>query len=169
LGPATEYHSPVFSIRVATGKDMARTKTTTKIKTRPTKTSVKDFIAAVENETRREDANTLLKLFEKVPGWQAQMWGATIVGFGAYRYTYDTGRSGSICVVGFSPRKADLVIYVFDFPGKAGLLQTLGKHRGGLKQCLHINKLAEVDSAVLEKILEAGVIEAKKTWPVTAS
>lgn len=140
-----------------------------KTKTKPTKVSVKDFIAAVENDTRREDAQTLLKLFQKATGWKARMWGPTIVGFGAYHYTYDTGHSGSICVVGFSPRKANLVVYVSDFPGKAGLLQRLGKHKGGLKQCLYLNSLADVDLAVLEKILKAGVAQTKKTWPVTAS
>lgn len=138
-------------------------------KTKPTKVSVRDFIAAVENHTRREDSKALLKLFEKVTGWKAQMWGPTIVGFGAYHYTYDTGHSGSICVVGFSPRKANLAIYVSDFPGKPSLLQKLGKHKGGLKQCLYINKLADVDIAVLEKILKAGVAETTKIWPVTAS
>jgi hypothetical protein len=140
-----------------------------KTKTKPTKITVRNFIAAVENDSRREDAKTLLKLFEKATGWKAQMWGPTIVGCGAYHYTYDTGHSGSICVVGFSPRKANLVIYVSDFPGKADLLQKLGKHKGGLKQCLYINRLADVDIAVLEKILKAGVVETKKTWPVTAS
>ena len=138
-------------------------------KTKPTKASVRDFIAAVENDTRRADANALLKLFAKVTGWKPQMWGPTIVGFGAYHYKYDSGHSGSTCVVGFSPRKSSLVIYVFDFPGKAELLQKLGKHKGGLKQCLYINKLADVDVAVLSKILEAGVAETKRAWPVTAA
>ncbi len=138
-------------------------------KTKPTKVNVEDFIAAVENDTRRADAQTLLKLFKKVTGWKAKMWGPTIVGFGAYHYTYDSGHSGSICAVGFSPRKANLVIYVFDFPGKAELLQKLGKHKGGLNQCLYINKLADVDLAVLAEIIKAGVAETKKTWPVTAS
>ncbi|MGH9935837.1 MAG: DUF1801 domain-containing protein [Blastocatellia bacterium] len=141
----------------------------TEIKTNPTKVSVRNFIAAVENDTRREDAKTLLKLFGKATGWKARMWGPTIVGFGAYHYTYASGHSGSTCVVGFSPRKANSVIYVFDFPGKEELLQKLGKHKGGLKQCLYINKLADVDLAVLEEILKAGVVEAKKIWPVTAS
>jgi hypothetical protein len=138
-------------------------------KTKPTKTSVKEFIAAIENDARRDAARTLLKTFEKATRWKAQMWGPTIVGFGAYHYTYESGHSGSICVVGFSPRKANLVIYVFDFPGKADLLQKLGKHKGGLKQCLYLNRLADVDLAVLEKILKAGVAETKKAWPVTAS
>ncbi|HEV2702407.1 MAG TPA: hypothetical protein VGV09_12285, partial [Steroidobacteraceae bacterium] len=82
---------------------------------------------------------------------------------------YDTGHSGSICVVGFSPRKANLVIYVADFAGKEALLAKLGKHKGGLKQCLYVNKLADVDTAVLEKIVKAGVAETKRTWPVTAA
>jgi hypothetical protein len=138
-------------------------------KTKPTKASVRDFIAAVENGTRRADANALLKLFAKVTGWKPQMWGPTIVGFGAYHYKYESGHSGSTCVVGFSPRKSSLVIYAFDFPGKAELLQKLGKHKGGLKQCLYINKLADVDPAVLSKILEAGVAETKRAWPVTAA
>ncbi len=81
---------------------------------------------------------------------------------------YASGRTGSACAVGFSPRKANLVIYVFDFPGKAELLKKLGKHKGGIKQCLYINKLADVDTAVLEKILKAGIVQAKKHWPVTA-
>src|SRR5205085_788257 len=101
--------------------------------------------------------------------WKARMWGQTIVGCGAYHYTYESGHSGSSCVVGFSPRSGNLVIYVFGFPGKAELLEKLGKHKGGLKSCLHINKLADVDVAVLEKILKAGVVATKKTWPVTAS
>ena len=138
-------------------------------KTKPTKVSVKSFISAVENETRREDAKVLLALFEKATGWKAKMWGPTIVGFGAYHYTYETGHSGSSCVVGFSPRKANLVFYVFGFPGKADLLQKLGKHKGGLKGCLHINKLADVDLVILEQILLAGVVATKKTWPVTPS
>ena len=138
-------------------------------KTNATKVSVKRFISDVENETRREDAKVLLALFEKTTGWKAKMWGPTIVGFGAYHYTYETGHSGSSCVVGFSPRKANLVFYVFGFPRKADLLQKLGKHKGGLKGCLHINKLADVDLVILEQILLAGVLATKKTWPVTPS
>ena len=139
----------------------------TKTKTKPTKVSVRDFIAAVENDTRREDARTLLKVLEHVTGWKARMWGPTIVGFGAYHYTYDTGHSGSSCVVGFSPRTANLVVYVFGFPGKADLLQKLGKHKGGLDGCLYINKIADVDLAVLEQIVKAGVAQTEKVWPVT--
>jgi len=107
-------------------------------KTKTTKGSVKDFVAKVKNDTRRKDAETLLKVFEKATGWKAQMWGPTIVGYGRYKYTYDTGHTGEICVVGFSPRNANLVIY--QHPGPSGktadLLAKLGKHKGGLDSCL---------------------------------
>jgi hypothetical protein len=129
--------------------------------------TVTKFIAAVKNDTRRQDAKTLLKLFERATGWKARMWGPTIVGCGVYHYTYDSGRSGTSCVVGFSPRAGNLVIYVFGFPGKADLLKKLGKHKGGLQGCLHINKLADVDLAILEQILKAGVVATKQTWRVT--
>jgi hypothetical protein len=141
----------------------------TKNKTQVTSVSATQFIAAIKNDTRREDAKVVLKLFKKVTGWKAQMWGPTIVGFGAYHYTYESGRTGSICAVGFSPRGANLVIYAADFPGKEKLLQKLGKHKGGIKQCLYINKLEDVDLDVLEKIIKNGVTAIKKQWPVTAS
>ena len=139
-----------------------------KIKTAPTKVSVAAFIDSVENETRRGDAKVLLKLFRDVTGWKPKMWGPTIIGFGAYHYTYASGHSGSICAVGFSPRKASQVIYVADFPGKDKLLDALGKHTGGLKQCLYINKLADVDLAVLRRIVEGGLAQIRQDWPVTA-
>ena len=138
-------------------------------KTQATTASVSAFIEAVDNDTRRADAKTLLKLMKDVTGWKAKLWGATIIGFGAYHYTYASGHSGSICALGFSPRKGSLVVYVADFPGKAGLLKSLGKHKGGLKQCLYINKLADVDLTVLRKILEGGLAQISKDWPVTAS
>jgi hypothetical protein len=145
-------------------------------KTKTTRISVRDFIAKVKNETRRKDAETLLQVFDKATGWKAQMWGPTIVGYGRYKYTYDTGHSGEICVVGFSPRAANLVIYQHpDLSGKtAVLLKKLGKHKGGLDSCLYINKLADIDLGVLEKLIELGVSTLKKTaaekrWPVSAS
>ena len=138
------------------------------IKTAPTKVSVTAFIDSVENDTRRADAKVLLKLFKDVTGWKPKMWGPTIIGFGAYHYTYASGHSGSVCAVGFSPRTGSQVIYAADFPGKDKLLAALGKHKGGLKQCLYINKLADVDLAVLRRIVEGGLAQIRKDWPVTA-
>lgn len=147
-----------------------------KLKTHVTKVSVKDFIAAVPNETRRADADTLLKLFEKITGWKAQMWGPTIIGFGKYTYTYDSGHSGDMCVTGFSPRGAALSIYgglYPDQPEAQAILKTLGKHKSS-KACVYINKLDDVDLKVLEKYLKAGVANMKKmtkekSWPLSGS
>jgi hypothetical protein len=139
------------------------------MKTKPTGASVKDFIAAVENDTRRQDAQTLVKLCKKVSGWNAYMLGPTIIGFGTRHYTYASGRSGSVCALGFSPRKANLVFYLSGFPGKEDLLNKLGKHQGGIKSCLYINKLADIDLKVLEKLLKESVTTAKKSGNVTAT
>ena len=145
-----------------------------KLKTRPTRVSVRDFIASVPNETRRKDAEVLLKLFEKVTGWKAQMWGATIIGFGKYTYTYDTGHSGDMCVTGFSPRGSSLSIYGGLYPNQpeaVAILKTLGKHKSS-KACVYINKLEDVDLKAFEKLIRAGVANMKKVtkekgWPLS--
>lgn len=143
-------------------------------KTKPTKVSVKDFVAAVERDTRREDAEVLLKLFAKVTGLKPQMWGASIIGYGRYTYTYDSGHSGDTCLVGFSPRGSALSIYSGMYSDEAApYLKALGKHKIS-KACLYINKLADVDMAALEKLLKAGFASIKKSckekgWPTAAS
>ncbi|MDP3494548.1 MAG: DUF1801 domain-containing protein [Hyphomonadaceae bacterium] len=143
-------------------------------KTKATKVSVKDFIAKVPNETRRADAQTLVRLFEKVSDWKATMWGPTIVGFGKYSYTYDSGHAAKMCVLGFSPRSTSLVIYSgINAEETAPLLKALGKHKVS-KACIYIKKLADVDMAVLEKLLKAGLVTTKKLckekgWPIAAS
>jgi len=139
-------------------------------KTKATKASVNAFIAGLENPTRRADAKALLALFKKATGWKPQMWGPTIVGFGRYSYVYESGHSGEACVCGFSPRTANLVIYSEIEPKKrAALLARLGKHKVSRGGCIYINKLADVDLAVLEKVIKAGVARMKKTWPVAAA
>lgn len=143
-------------------------------KTKASKVSVKDFVAAVENDTRRADAEMLLKLFAKVTGWKPQMWGPTIIGYGRYTYTYESGHSGDMCMVGFSPRGARLSIYSGMYAEEAApYLKSLGKHKIS-KACLYINKLADVDMAALEKLLKAGFASIKKSakekgWPTAAS
>jgi hypothetical protein len=145
-----------------------------KLKTKITATSPKDFVANVPNETRRKDAEVLLKLFEKITGWKPKMWGPTIVGYGSVTYTYETGHSGDICMVGFSPRGANMVLYSGIYPEDAGdLLKKLGKHKSS-KACIYVNKLADVDMAALEKLLRAGLATRKKEaaekgWPVKAT
>lgn len=145
-------------------------------KTHATAASVPAFIAAVDNDTRRADAEVLLKLFEKATGWKATMWGPTIIGFGKYTYTYDSGHSGDMCVTGFSPRGAALSIYGGLYPEQPeaqAILKNLGKHKSS-KACVYINKLADVDLKVLEQLIKAGVANMKKKakengWPLAGS
>ncbi|MEZ5239162.1 MAG: DUF1801 domain-containing protein [Microthrixaceae bacterium] len=132
-------------------------------KTQVTDVDPREFIAAVENETRRNDAGTLLEMMKRVTGCTPRMWGPSIVGFGRYRYRYDSGREGELMLTGFSPRKANLVIYVMPgYTERSEQLARLGKHRLG-KSCLYINKLADVDLAVLEEIVADGVAEMRST------
>ncbi|MET0398474.1 MAG: DUF1801 domain-containing protein [Longimicrobiaceae bacterium] len=121
-------------------------------KTKPTQVSVDDFIAAVEKPVRRADAGVVRDLMERVTGEPATMWGPSIIGFGTYHYRYASGHEGDMCRVGFSPRSANLVLYVGGFPEFEELLGKLGKHRRS-RACLYLNKLADVDPGVLEEIV----------------
>lgn len=128
-------------------------------KTKATEQSVADFIAAVEPEAKREDAKVLDALFRKVTGEQPKMWGPTIIGYGSYHYKYESGREGDASRSGFSPRKAKHSLYLMGCYCDAETekrtleqLTRLGKHSRG-KSCLYINKLADVDLAVLEEMI----------------
>jgi Domain of unknown function (DU1801) len=133
------------------------------LKTKATEVSPKDFVAAMEDGPRKKDAEVLLKWMTKVTGLKPKMWGGSIIGFGRYAYTYDSGHSGEMCMTGFSPRKANMVLYIL--PGYTDIsekLARLGKHKIG-KSCLYINKLADVDMDVLEEIVRFGVDYMRKT------
>ena len=121
-------------------------------KTKPTIVSVDAFLDGVEKEVRRADGQTLRAVMERVTGEPAVMWGPSIVGFGRYHYRYASGHEGDMCRVGFSPRSANLVLYVGGFPEYEALLAKLGKHKRS-KACLYLTRLAEVDLAVLEEIV----------------
>jgi len=131
-------------------------------KTKATEQSVPAFISALTDETRRADAKALTKMMQSVTGEKPKMWGPSIIGFGSYHYTYESGREGDMPVVGFSPRKAATVVYgAIGFGGADALLATLGKHTTG-KGCLYIKKLADVDAKVLETLVSKAVA-AKRT------
>ena len=135
--------------------------------TQTTDQSVADFIAAVDHKTRHADAVTLDQMFREITGWQPKMWGPTIIGYGSYDYTYDTGYSGTSLATGFSPRKANQVLYIMPgYQDYGHMLDRLGKHKLG-KACLYINKLADVDLDVLAEIIKDGVTDLSKKWPVT--
>jgi len=123
-------------------------------KTKPTAVTVDSFIAAIEPEARREDAQTLCAMMARLCGEPAVMWGPGIVGFGSRHFRYDSGREGDILRIGFSPRKAALTLYGMDPNGESSpLLASLGKHSTG-KGCLYIKRLADIDPGVLEALIE---------------
>jgi len=127
--------------------------TMAEIKTKKNAASVSEFLEAVSNETRRADAKAVLKLMQKATGKKPKMWGSAIVGFDEYHYKYDSGHEGDMCMVGFSPRASATVLYTLaGSSGEDALLKKLGKHKRG-KGCLYINKLADVDTAVLEELV----------------
>jgi hypothetical protein len=136
-------------------------------KTAPTIASPSDFIASVEHPVRRKDAEVLLQWFAKVTGYPPIMWGPSIIGFGRYHYEYASGRGGDSLITGFSPRKANLSLYIM--PGYQDLdsfLTRLGKHKKGAA-CLYVNKLADIDMSVLEELVLHSVGDLKKkyeTW-----
>lgn len=137
------------------------------LKTRPTGASVEAFIDAVEHPRRREDARTLLELMHRVTGEEPVMWGPSIVGYGSYHYRYASGQEADWPVVGFSPRKQNLSIYIMTgFEASDALLSRLGKHKTG-KSCLYVNKLADVDLEVLETLVRASVAEMKRMTEYT--
>ena len=122
------------------------------VKTKPTEVSVDEFLDGVKHPVRRADGEAIREMMERVTGEPAVMWGPSIVGYGAYHYRYASGHEGDMCRVGFSPRSANLVLYVGGFPEYEEMLARLGKHKTS-KACLYINKLADVDQAVLEEIV----------------
>lgn len=122
-------------------------------KTRPTTASVDDFIAAIENPRRRADARVALALYKEITGFAPVLWGPAIIGFGARRIVYASGRDGQAPVACFSPRKANMTFYVgAGFEGAKDLYARLGKHRKSVA-CLYINTLDDVDLDVLREII----------------
>ena len=135
-------------------------------KTQPTAQSVDTFLDAVEPERKREEARTLDALFRRVTGWQPQIWGPSLIGYGIYHYRYESGREGDFLATGFSPRKSAHSIYIL--PGYADfqpLLDRLGKHSHG-KSCLYVKKLADIDLEILAELIEAGLRDLSGKYEV---
>ena len=134
-------------------------------KTKPTKLSVAAFIDALTDQTKRADAKTLVKLMQSASGEKPKMWGPSIIGFGRYDYTYDSGREGDMPLIGFSPRKAATVLYnATTSSDSKALITKLGKHTTG-KGCLYIKKLADVDQKVLEALIVKSVANVRARNP----
>lgn len=135
------------------------------LKTKETDNSVIEFIEQVDNPKKREDAYKLLDIFTETTGFEAKMWGPSIIGFGSYHYKYKSGHEGDAALVGFSPRKAKISLYFA--PGETKreeLLKQFGKHTTG-KGCVYINKVADIDIEVLKSLIIESVSFLQEMYP----
>ncbi len=131
-------------------------------KTKATAASVERYIAAIEDDVRRQDCAMLVRLMTRATKQPPTMWGTSIVGFGSYHYKYESGREGDSCLTGFSSRKGAISVYLCrTFPGQEALLSKLGKHKMG-KGCLYFRRLADVDLKVLERLVAGAAAERKR-------
>ena len=127
------------------------------LKTKVNEASVTDFLNSVEDEQKRKDSIEILKLMKKLSKEDGKMWGGSIVGFGSYHYKGASGREGEWMLIGFSPRKQNITLYIMGgFNAQGNLMKKLGKHSTG-KACLYIKKLEDVDTKVLKELVSASV------------
>ena len=129
------------------------------LKTKKTGLSVDAFIKTVPEAQKQKDAFTILEFMEKATNTKGKMWGPSIIGFGERHLKYESGRELDWFIMGFSPRKQNLALYIFGTVEKQqALLKKLGKYKTG-KGCLYINKLEEVDLDVLKEIINKGIVK----------
>ena len=133
-------------------------------KTKPTNASVDDYLASRASEQQHADSRQLMTLLKKVTRQSPKMWGPSIVGYGSYRYVYESGRTGEAPLAGFAIRGRELVLYVL-VEGKEQklLLSKLGKHKMG-KVCLYFKRLSDLDYSVLEQLVANSVAEVKRRF-----
>jgi hypothetical protein len=133
-------------------------------KTKPTNASVNEYLASRASPQQHADCLELMALFKKVTRKPPKMWGPSIVGFGSYRYTYESGRTGEAPLAGFAIRGRELVVYVStEGRQQKALLSKVGKHRMG-KYCLYFKQLADLDKAVLERLVAGSVSEMMRRY-----
>jgi hypothetical protein len=134
-------------------------------KTKETDRSVIEFIENVENLKKREDSHELLDIFTEASGFEAKMWGPSIIGFGGYHYKYESGHEGDAPLVGFSPRKAKISLYFATGDSEREvLLKDFGKHTSG-KACVYINKVADIEVEVLKALIHQSVRFLEEMYP----
>ncbi|MBG9613512.1 DUF1801 domain-containing protein [Bacillus cereus] len=134
-------------------------------KMKETDNSVIEFIESVENEKKKADTYQLLEIFEEVTGYDAKIWGSSIIGFGRYHYKYVSGHEGDAPLVGFSPRKAKISLYLaHESKEREKLLESFGKHTKS-KACIYVNKLADIDTNVLKGLIIHTVETHQKLYP----
>ncbi len=141
-------------------------------KTKPTDQNVQAYLDTIEDEKKRADSLNLIQIMREVSGYEPQMWGSSMIGFGSYRYKYATGHSGETMLIGFAPRKQNITLYLMglyietDEPEQSAsaLLDQLGKYKPG-KGCLYIKRLEDVDVDVLKQIIERSTAQIRAIYP----
>lgn len=134
------------------------------LKTQPTRASVTEFLAGIDDRQQRADAKKVAAMMRRATGKRAKMWGASIVGYGSYHYKYASGRDGDFMITGFSPRKQALTVYIMPgFSSFKKLMENLGKYKTG-KSCLYIKRLSDVDEKILEKLIVESVSNMRKRY-----
>jgi Domain of unknown function (DU1801) len=134
------------------------------LKTKVNEASVEEFLSNIPDEKKRKDAFEVLELMQTIMKQPPKMWGTNIVGFGSYKYKYESGREGEWFLTGFSPRKQDLTLYINGgFEDHDDLIQQLGKYKTG-KVCLYVKKLEDIKLPVLKKLIKASIKEVKERY-----
>jgi len=135
------------------------------MKTKATAASVDAYLASRASDEQLTDCKAIMAMCRRVTKQRPKMWGPSIVGFGSYTYTYESGHTGTACLVGFAVRGKELVIYLLaESPTQRALLAKLGRHKMG-KSCLYIKRLSDVDPKVLEALIAGSVAELKRRYP----
>ena len=134
------------------------------LKTRPTDASVDNYLASRANAQQHADCRELMALFKRITRQTPRMWGPSMVGYGSFRYKYESGRTGEMPLAAFAIRGRDLVVYVMAEEEKQkSLLSRLGKHKMG-KSCLYFKQLADLDKSVLEKLVVASIANVRQLY-----
>lgn len=134
-------------------------------KTKETTSDVFKFIAAVPDQQKQKDALALVELMQEQSGFKPKMWGPAIIGFGSYHYVYESGHEGDSLLVGFSPRKAEMVLYLAaEFDQREELLKQFGKHKTG-KACIYFKRLEDVNISILKKMIKNSLKYMKEKYP----
>lgn len=138
----------------------------TELKTKENNKNVVAFINQLDNETKKSDSKKLLKIFEETTGYKPKMWGTSIIGFGSYHYKSErSAQEGDWPLTGFSPRKANISIYIMPgFKKYEKLLAKLGKHKTSTGSCLYIKKLDDINETILKKIIDQSVKDMKNKY-----
>ena len=137
----------------------------TQLKTQRNEASVEEYLNSLDDPRKRDDCFVLLQMMREVTGEEPAMWGGSIVGFGSYKYRYNSGRSGEWFITGFAPRKRDLTVYIMPgFDRYQDLMGRLGKHKTGVS-CLYLNRLQTIDVPTLRELISRSVADMRENNP----